>query len=302
VSVSLSKVADMIAKWLRAIRFKFLFASVIAVLLGLSVVYWKNGRFDFFYVVLTLFGVVSLHSSIDLLNDYWDYVRGIDKITKRTKFSGGSGVLPDGILKPKTVYVAGLVMLIIGSLIGIYFVIIRGMIIAMILIFTVLSIYFYSNKLVDLALGEPVVIIKGTLIVLGTFYVQTSFIDIAAIYNGVIGGVLSASVLYVASFPDYDADRQSGRRTLVILLGKKSASLFYPVFAVIPYLMVGIGVLTNNSKIFSLVCLGTLPLALKSIRGLLKNYSNPDNLSSTMLYTIEYSRLTTILLAISLVI
>ena len=90
----------MLSTWLRAIRIRFLLASVIAVSNGLAVAYWKYGTIDPLYAVLTYVGVVFLHASVDLLNDYWDYKRGIDSATKRTKFSGGTGVLPENLLTP----------------------------------------------------------------------------------------------------------------------------------------------------------------------------------------------------------
>ncbi len=76
--------------WLRAIRVRFLLASVIAVSLGLSIAWWQNQPIDIFHAFLTYVGVISLHASVDLLNDYWDYKRGIDTQTKRTKYSGGT--------------------------------------------------------------------------------------------------------------------------------------------------------------------------------------------------------------------
>ena len=106
----------MITLWLRAIRIRFLFASIIAVINGLAISFWKNGSFDINYALLTCGGVICLHASVDLLNDYWDYKRGIDKVTKRTKFSGGTGVLPENLLKPKTVYCAGIFFLLLGSI------------------------------------------------------------------------------------------------------------------------------------------------------------------------------------------
>ena len=54
------------------------------------------------FTILILAGVVFLHISIDLLNDYWDYVKGIDKITKRTKFSGVQEYCPVVFLKRST--------------------------------------------------------------------------------------------------------------------------------------------------------------------------------------------------------
>src|ERR687885_2915590 len=115
-----------ISLWLRAVRIRFLFASIIGVINGLGISYWKYGSFDITYAILTCLGVICLHVSVDLLNDYWDYKRGIDKVTQRTKFSGGTGILPEKLLKPKTIYVAGILFLLIGSLIGAYFVSIRG--------------------------------------------------------------------------------------------------------------------------------------------------------------------------------
>ena len=89
----------MLSIWLRAIRIRFPLASVVAVSGGLTVSWWKFQQFDLFYALLTYAGVVCLHASVDLFNDYWDYKRGIDKLTKRTPFSGGTGVLPENLLK-----------------------------------------------------------------------------------------------------------------------------------------------------------------------------------------------------------
>ncbi|MDE1829879.1 MAG: prenyltransferase, partial [Thaumarchaeota archaeon] len=68
----------MLSSWLRAIRIRFLLASVIAVFLGLAISWWQTGAINLWFAVLTLAGVVSLHASVDLLNDYWDYKRNID--------------------------------------------------------------------------------------------------------------------------------------------------------------------------------------------------------------------------------
>ena len=79
--------------WSRVLRLRFVLSSVIAVLLGVSIVYYETTQINISFTILILAGVVFLHISIDLLNDYWDYIKGIDKITKRTKFSGGTGCI-----------------------------------------------------------------------------------------------------------------------------------------------------------------------------------------------------------------
>jgi 1,4-dihydroxy-2-naphthoate octaprenyltransferase len=291
----------VLSSWLRAIRIRFLLASVIAVSNGLAISYWKFGQIDPLYAGLTYLGVGFLHASVDLLNDYWDHKRGIDSATTRTKFSGGTGVLPENILTPKAVYTAGLIFLVLGASIGAYFVAIRGVTIAVILGFAVVAIYFYSTSIVNAGLGELFVAIKGAMIVLGTFYVQTGVIDAAALYVGIIVGILSATVLFVNSFPDYEADRSKGRRTLVILFGKKASSTAYPLFIAAAYAMIAAGILLGFTKVYSLAAFASLPLAIKSIVSLRKNYENVEKMVPAMASAVTYSRITGFLLALSLI-
>ena len=152
----------MISVWLRVIRVRFLLASVIAVMTGLALNWSQNGSIEYFDALLTFAGVMALHASVDLLNDYWDFKRGIDTKTTRTKMSGGTGVLPEGLLKPSSVYRAGVFFLVLGALIGSYFVITYGILIAIILGFAILSIYFYSTKIVDSGLDQPLNHIQQT--------------------------------------------------------------------------------------------------------------------------------------------
>lgn len=287
--------------WLRAIRVRFLLASIVAVTIGLAVAWWKLQVFDLEYALLTYAGVACLHASVDLLNDYWDYKRGIDKLTKRTPFSGGTGVLPENLLSPSSVYRAGIAFLIIGASIGVYFVFIRGITIALILAFAVLAIYFYSTSIVNAGLGELFVGIKGTMIVLGTFYVQAAQLMAEPLYVGVISGLLSACVLFVNSFPDHDADKARGRRTLVILLGRKKAAGSFPFFPVIVYAMITLGIALQMTTIYSLICFAALPLAVRAVIMLRRSESNDIMIIPAMGSTVKFSRIAGALLALSFV-
>lgn len=290
----------MLSSWLRAIRIRFLLASVIAVSNGLAIAYWKTGSIDPLYAGLTYVGVIFLHASVDLLNDYWDHKRGIDSATTRTKFSGGTGVLPENLLTPRAIYIAGMIFLILGASIGAYFVAVRGVTIAVILGFAVVAIYFYSTSIVNAGLGELFVAIKGAMIVLGALYVQSAVIEPAALYVGAIVGILSATVLFVNSFPDFEADRSKGRRTLVIVLGKKTAAAAFPVFMIAAYAMIAAGIFLGFTKIYSLISLASIPFAAKAMISMKKDHENVERLVPAMASTVTYSRITGFLLALSL--
>tara|TARA_B100000029_G_scaffold472367_1_gene512813 strand:+ start:1248 stop:2132 length:885 start_codon:yes stop_codon:yes gene_type:complete len=285
----------MISYWLRAIRVRFLLASVIAVSLGLSLTWWNSGNIDILQAILTMGGVIALHASVDLLNDYWDFKRGIDIKTKRTPMSGGTGVLPDGLLKPKSVYNAGILFLVIGGLIGGYFVVLHGIVIGVILAFAIVSIYFYSTKIVNWGLAEIFVAIKGTLIVMGTYYIQNSDLTDISIVSGIVVGSLSSLVLFITSFPDHDADKEKGRRTLVILLGRQNAISIYYIFPIVSYGIIISCVIMAIIPTSCLISLVAIPIAIKSIKQLKLSVFNDDKIIPAMSSTLLFSRLAGIL-------
>jgi 1,4-dihydroxy-2-naphthoate polyprenyltransferase len=292
----------MLSIWLRAIRIRFLLASVISVLLGLAINWWQNRTLNIEFALLTLAGVAALHASVDLLNDYWDYKRKIDTETKRTKFSGGTGVLPEGLLKPAQVYRAGLMLLIIGSLIGVYFIFEKGITIAVILAFAIISIYFYSTRIVDSGLGEVFVAIKGTMIVLGTYFVQSSQITVEPILGGIVSGIFSATVLFVNSFPDYDADMAHGRKTLVIILGKAKAASSIWIFPIITYGVIIGSVVVHVFPVVCLITLFTVPMVIRSGVSLRQKFDQIEEFVPIMKGFVSYSRITCALLVIGFVI
>lgn len=292
----------MLSVWLRVIRVRFLLASVIAVSVGLSLNWQQNSSIEPLVAILIFAGVMALHASVDLLNDYWDFKRGIDTKTKRTKMSGGTGVLPEGLLKPSSVYRAGVAFLIIGSVIGSYFVITDGIIVGIILGFAILSIYFYSTKIVDSGLGEFFVAVKGFMIVIGTYYIQSGQITIESILGGIVVGVLSSLVLFIASFPDHDADKFKGRKSLVIAVGKEKAAKLFWIFPILSYCAIILGVSTNLFPLVSLITLFTIPLMIKSGLGLRKNFDSIDSLVPFMSSTLMFSRITGVLFVASFLI
>ena len=288
----------MISVWLRVIRIRFLLASVIAVSLGLAINWWQTGNIEIFDAILTMCGVLALHASVDLLNDYWDFKRGIDTTTQRTKMSGGTGVLPEGLLKPKQVYAAGIIFLIAGAVIGVYFVFTDGIIIGLILAFAVLSVYFYSTKIVDWGLAEIFIVIKGTMIVIGTYFIQTAQITESAVLGGIVVGTLSSFVLFITSFPDHDADKAQGRKTLVINLGKQKACSLFWVFPIIFYSVSIFAIIIEVFPIYCLIILSTVPLVIKFGKKLKQNYEKLDKLLPIMSSTLVFSRVTGILLIV----
>ena len=109
--------------WFLETRPQFLTLSVVLAFLGTAIA-WYDGYFNLWHALLAGIGLVLTHASVNILNDYFDFRSGIDLATKRTPFSGGSGILPAGLLTPRQVLWLGMVALLLAVPIGIYFVVI----------------------------------------------------------------------------------------------------------------------------------------------------------------------------------
>ena len=130
-------------------RPQFLVLSVVLAFLGASIA-WYDGAFILGYAVLAFVGLLLVHISVNVLNDYFDYRSGIDLETQRTPFSGGSGILPGGLLRPGQVLGLGLIAFLLAVPVGIYFVVAQGwLLLPLVLVGAVILVRVVLLHLVD---------------------------------------------------------------------------------------------------------------------------------------------------------
>jgi 1,4-dihydroxy-2-naphthoate octaprenyltransferase len=264
--------------WFLETRPQFLLLSVTLVLLG-TAISWHEGYFDLLKFVLTLLGLLLAHSSVNILNDYFDYKSGIDLEVTRTPFSGGSGILPAGLLKPKGVYIYGVGCLLAALAIGIYLTTISGWQLLPMIILGGLVIYFYTSHLTKWLVGEFWAGLGlGILPVMGTYFVQTGRYSVEAFVASLASGFLTANLLFLNEFPDVEADKKGGRYHLVIALGPKNASRLYTGLMVMTYICVVGGVVFKLMPPLSLIAFHSIFFAFKAVRLALKHYDNVQEL------------------------
>ena len=111
----------------RASRPNFLLLAPLCAGLGLAVA-WQQGQApELLHTFLVFLGAVLAHAAVNLLNEYDDFRSGLDMITERTPFSGGSGALPEVPTAARRVLWAGLGTLAVVVTIGLYFLWLRGL-------------------------------------------------------------------------------------------------------------------------------------------------------------------------------
>jgi len=264
--------------WLTLPRFQFLPLTVIMVSLGTAIAAYE-GYFHLGHFLLAMIGSILVHMTVNIINDYHDYVDGIDLNTQRTPFSGGSGVLPLNLLKPKQAFWFATICLLIAMVIGFYFVMKRGWLLFPLLLLAGFSAYFYNVYLSKWYIGEIFAgLCFGPLLVLGSYYVQTGRYSWETLVASLAPGILTSNLLFLNEFPDREADRKGGRRHFVISLGKKDASYLFVVLLTASYLCIIGGVLSKMMPVLTLIGLGTVGFGWKAAKGALKYYDNTEKL------------------------
>ncbi|HEY3422414.1 MAG TPA: prenyltransferase [Methanocellaceae archaeon] len=285
---------SILKAWLKEFRILFLLFVTLPVILGAVIAYaYDPGQFSLFYFFITAIAMMSLHAGTVIINDFFDYRSGTDNINKeRTPYSGGSGLLPDKILKPGEVLAAGIACFILCIALGLFIVLTRSPILIVIGIVGVLLGLFYTTPPIKLAyrgLGEAARTIATPLIVLGAFLVQvpiTSRVELTqaavpllvAFFSSLPVAFLNTAALYIFEFPDYDADAATGKRNLVVRLGKKDAVHVFYFLSALAYISILVFILLGYLPLLSGIALIAMPLSAFSAYGLMNYYDHPKKL------------------------
>ena len=267
----------------RETRPQFLLLSPVCYLVGLgsaSYVLGGLGRVPLAYIIMSFIGAFFAHVTVNVLNDYFDYKIGLDLRTIRTPFSGGSGILPQGLLPPGEVLLLGGISLLLVVSVGLYFITMRGWGLLPVGFLGVLLIALYTpfgtRSVVFSFLGPGLGF--GPVMVLGTHFVLTGRYDSIALVASLVPGFLVSNLLLINQFPDTEADRTVNRRHLPILIGRKASAYVYAGLALCAYLWIVAATVLGLLPIRTLLALLPLALALMTIRGLTQNPQDMDAL------------------------
>ena len=208
-------------------------------------------------------------------------------------------MLPEGLLEPRSVYRAGMFLLGCATFVGLIVTLMRGIVVGAFLVFGVLSVYFYSTKIANFGFGEVLLVVKGTLIVVGTYYVQSLAVAVTPILVGIIMGLLSSSALYVNEFPDFEADKQCGRRNLVVRLGLRNAGRAYGIYPVLSFSLLTIGVMMGDIPIFALLSVIALPFFYKTYKKLTTGKFDNSSLFLAMTQNVLGARIVGIIITLA---
>lgn len=286
-------------------RPQFLILIPCVLSLGIAVAFF-NGFFNWQHLLLALVGSLLIHASVNILNDYTDWVRGTDKLVQRTPFSGGSGLIKDGAISQKIVLIEGIVTLLAALGIGLYFAYLYPVLIWLVIAGALLTV-FYTPLLTKTVITEVFPGIGlGIIPVIGAYVVMQplgqGLITPQIIWASIPAGILVSGLLWINELPDIKADAATGRRHAVLLLGTLNAARGYVALLVLTYAFVVIPVALGVLPVWSLLGLLTMPIAFKAGTGAIKNHDSIEGIIPALGQNVLTVLATPVLMAIGVAI
>ena len=254
-----------------ASRPNFMVLTPVCVLLGVAVALHDAGHVAWMDALIALAGGALAHAAVNLLNEYDDFRSGLDSITVRTPFSGGSGTLPAHPEAAQATLVAGIASVVGTFLIGVYFAATRGAAIIPLGLAGLAIIVAYTPWITH----KPLVCLFapgagfGPLMVMGTAFVLTGHYTASAAWASLVPMFLVSNLLLINQFPDVEADRTIGRHHLPISIGRAASARIFVAFLWASYAAVAGGMLLRLLPAWSLLGLAPLPAAAILTRGVL---------------------------------
>ncbi len=296
--------------WWDGIRPSYLLLPLLPVCLG-SIIAWLQtvstkppfGRFHTTHFIGILLAIVLIQIGANLVNDYYDYLRGVDT----SNALGPGGLIQQGLSKPTRVLFLGLAALGLGALIGIIVASAGGPLVYLLGAIGLLCAYFYSatsRSLSALTLGELVgFFLFGPLITLGAYLVmaQTGHIDRTVLSYSIPLGLLATATIHVNNMRDVEGDAHARRRTLASILGLRWSRWLYVGLLLAAYILILALAVPHGAPHFLLLTLWTLPILVVALTGVIRT-DTPAGLHLVMHQTLKLETYFTLFLIIGLLI
>jgi 1,4-dihydroxy-2-naphthoate octaprenyltransferase len=228
-------------------------------------------------VVAALVAAVLIQIGTNFANDYFDFQKGADTVARL----GPARVTQSGLIPAYAVRWATALTFGLAALVGLYLVVVGGWPILLIGLLSIAAGVLYTGGPWPLGyhgLGDLFVFVFfGLVAVVGSAYLQLGAVSARAAWAALPVACLVTAILVVNNLRDIETDRQAGKHTLAVRLGRGGTRLEYVLLLAAAYLTPLLGWLASFVSGWFWLPWLTLPLALKVQRVVAREAGRPLN-------------------------
>ncbi len=291
------KLPTKFESWILASRPKTLLAAVVPVIVG-SALAINKGKFVLLYSFIALLCSILIQVGTNYVNDLYDFLKGADTIKRK----GPLRVLSNGLISVTEMKVGSVLVFFTAFLLGLYLVFVGGKIVLIIGILSIIAGIAYTAGPFPLAyngLGDLFVFIFfGVVGTMGTYFIQTKEFSLLSFLTSIPVGALITNILVVNNFRDIEEDKNAGKKTLAVILGKNFARYQFILLTIFSFLIPAALFFIYDFHFWIFLPYVTIPLAYKLVT-MLYNLEG-FQLNKTLELTARFSALFGILFAVGL--
>ena len=255
------------AAWLAATRPGFLGITAVAVSVGLAAAAFDGIALDGWRAMATLAGALLVHAGANAVNDFHDRIADAGNADRIAPFTGGSRLIQEGVLAPRTMALIGYGLLALGAAMGVLLALsgapplwwVGGAGLALALAYSA-----PPARLSGRGLGEWVIATAWLLVVVGADAALRGDLAARPVAAGLSVSLMVAAILLANGFPDRRADAAAGKRTLVVALGPKRAARAHLALVLGAHAGLVVLVFTGQLPGLALLAVGSLPWSVAS--------------------------------------
>ncbi|MCD8288198.1 MAG: 1,4-dihydroxy-2-naphthoate polyprenyltransferase [Porphyromonadaceae bacterium] len=226
-----------IQAWINAARPRTWPTSVSPVLAATALA-WRDEKASWGIAAICFFFALLAQIASNFGNDYFDYRKGSDKADR----IGPRRAVASGEISPHAMLAATITTLGVACILGCLLIPVGGWGLIVAGVTIVIAALAYSAGPYPLSyhgLGDLTVwLFFGLVAVNLSYYVQAKGFNLDVFLCGAAMGLLSDNILIVNNYRDIDDDRAVGKKTTVVLFGKKFARCFYLSNGIIALLLI----------------------------------------------------------------
>jgi 1,4-dihydroxy-2-naphthoate octaprenyltransferase len=228
-----------------------LLAAIAPVLVGTSL---AGVSFNPVRALLALIVSLALQIAVNYANDYSDGIKGIDEDR-----IGPIRLVGQKLATPRAVKNAAYIFFLIAAVAGLTLALQTSLWLILVGAIAILAAWTYTGGPKPYgysALGEvSVFLFFGVVATAGSYYVQSQEITFASLMLSVPIGALACAILGLNNLRDLEKDKISKKNTLAVILGDRSARIFYVLLLMIAHVASIIATFASPYILFTLVLL-----------------------------------------------
>ena len=258
--------------WWRATRPRTVLLSLSGIMMGGFLAIAANSAVNPFALAFCALTAIALQILSNLANDYGDYKKGVDNVRR----IGPERTLQSGALTERQmrmgITVTAVFALILGALLIFVFARLSWQDLA---VFTIIGLAAVLAALLYTLGKHPYgyrglgdlfcFLFFGWVAVVGTYYLATKHLDFPILLPATAMGCCSNAVLNINNMRDYENDKASGKRSLVVKIGLKRAYVYHILLTVVPFVCLTVFLIMKRTPFYSYAFWLLFPLFLKDL-------------------------------------